>query len=134
MQSGREFRCRQGLRTITLVLLALFCRGLALSAETVVQSWAQRCDYPGSAVDQGYATACDAAGNVFITGSSDLGVSGANIVTVKYSSTGTPLWTNRFDGAAHGDDYAYAISVDTSGNVLVSGMSETGGVVYGYTA
>jgi Immunoglobulin I-set domain./Beta-propeller repeat. len=134
MQSGREFRGKQGSRTITFVLLALFCRGLALSAETVVQSWAQRCDYPGSAVDQGYATACDAAGNVFITGSSDFGVSGADIVTVKYSSTGTPLWTNRFDGAAHGDDYAYAISVDTSGNVLVSGMTETGGVVFGYTA
>jgi hypothetical protein len=39
---------------------------------------------------------------------------------------GVPLWTNLYDGAASGDDYAYAIAVDTSGKVFVTGTSDGG--------
>jgi hypothetical protein len=76
--------------------------------------------------------AVDRSGNVFVTGDSD----GNNtIATIAYSSSGVPLWTNRFEGV----DYATTIAVDRSGNVFVTGyknLHEGGsvGVVIKYSS
>ena len=32
-----------------------------------------------------------------------------------------PLWTNRYNGPGNGDDRAYAVAVDGSNNVIVTG-------------
>ena len=37
-----------------------------------------------------------------------------------------PLWTNRHDGPANGDDQASAITMDGAGNVFVTGYSQNG--------
>jgi hypothetical protein len=65
----------------------------------------------------------DAGGNLFVTGSS-VGVNGFHdLTTIAYSSSGVPLWTNRYDGPANGNDFANAITVDGNGNVIVVGAS-----------
>ena len=38
-----------------------------------------------------------------------------------------PLWTNRYNGPGNGDDYAYAVAVDGSDNVIVTGYSTGSG-------
>ena len=35
-----------------------------------------------------------------------------------------PLWTNRYNGPGNGDDYACAVAVDGSNNVIVTGYSD----------
>jgi len=35
------------------------------------------------------------------------------------------LWTNRYNGPANGDDYAYDVAVDGSNNVIVTGLPVT---------
>ncbi len=66
-------------------------------------------------------------GNVFVSG-----YSGGDFATVAYSSSGTALWTNRYDGPVHRGDYATAIAVDSSNNVFVTGASEGENSHYDY--
>lgn len=70
--------------------------------------------------------AVDNAGNSYLSCHST-GPSGTNIdyVTIKYSSGGAPVWTNRYDGSAHGADEPQAIATDTRGNVYVTGQTTT---------
>ena len=44
--------------------------------------------------------------------------------TIKYSSAGLPLWTNRYNGSANGQDYATAVAVDGTDDVIVTGYAE----------
>src|SRR6185436_14555994 len=63
----------------------------------------------------------DAAGNVIVVGSAhhtQTG-SGSDILIIKYSGAGVPLWTNRYDGEAR------AAAVDGNGNVFVTGTPGT---------
>lgn len=87
-----------------------------------------RAVYDGNAGrdDQACALALDAAGNVYVTGSSQLssGAGGWDYVTVKYDASGNQLWANRYNGSANKDDLASAIAVDTNGNVVVTGKSK----------
>lgn len=89
--------------------------------------WTNRYNGPGNFNDCARAMAVDASGNVIVTGWSDSGESGYDYATIKYSSAGVPLWTNRYSGWARGQDYARAVAVDASGDVAVTGSSDDGG-------
>jgi hypothetical protein len=76
------------------------------------------------------ALACDAEGNVFVTGTTlPGGDEPGDYVTVKYRSDGASLWTARYDGPAGGHDEAAAVAWDPAGSIVVAGTSageETG--------
>ena len=92
-----------------------------------VPLWTNRYDGPAQLADEATAIAVDSSGNVFVTGYSQGGSDStfADYTTIAYSNVGVPLWTNRYDGPANGDDIPKAIAVDSSGNVFVSGRSLT---------
>jgi uncharacterized delta-60 repeat protein len=90
------------------------------------QLWAARYDAPAHGEDDGFALTVDATGNVYVTGISWSPTTGFDYNTIKYSSNGTRLWVSRYDGPAHGDDFADAIVVDSAGNVYVTGESYGG--------
>jgi hypothetical protein len=117
-----------------------------------VQQWSAT--YNGSAnnVDIANAIAVDAAGNVYVSGSSVgqdtahlIGIRGGSggifiiptgfdIVTIKYSASGVAQWTNRYTSAGDNGDYAMALAVDPAGDVYVAGqVSGAGSVVIAYT-
>jgi hypothetical protein len=65
-----------------------------------------------------------------VTGNATYSPTDSDYVTIKYSSEGTPLWTNRYNGPAGSGSYdgATAMAVDSAGNVIVTGTSRgTGG-------
>jgi hypothetical protein len=90
-----------------------------------VPLWTNRYDDPGGLYDWASAIAVDSAGNVFVTGAAEGFGTGLDYATIKYSNAGVPLWTNRYDGPGSLDDSASAIAVDRSGNVFVTGNSES---------
>ena len=89
-------------------------------------AWVRRYDGPGNSDDQAWALALDDSGNVYATGYSDRNISAAinqDYATVKYSADGTIKWITRYNGPGDMGDVAYALAVDDSGNVYVTGRS-----------
>lgn len=76
--------------------------------------------------DFGIYVATDTAGNVFVGGSTWNGTND-DMRTVKYAAaTGAVIWDKTFAGPGNGPDYVFALAVDTAGNVIVTGESQTG--------
>lgn len=59
--------------------------------------------------------------DIYITGYVYVGASYFDLLTVKFTSSGGQLWSRTFDGDLHGWDEAYAITIDPSGNICISG-------------
>ncbi len=80
---------------------------------------------PQVGVSGASAIAVDSSNSVYITGFSP-GSNGSNdIVTIKYGSSGSQSWLQRYNGPANGNDAGNAIAVDPSGNVYVTGYETT---------
>jgi len=96
-----------------------------------VPLWTNSYNGPGNGNDVAYAVAVDGSNNVIVTGNS---YNGANndYATIKYSNVGVPLWTNRYNGPGNGDDYAKAVTLDRSGNIIVTGYSVGSGSGYDF--
>lgn len=90
------------------------------------QLWVANYDYI-TETDRALAIALDASNNVYVTGRSDSDssnlISNDDIVTIKYSSTGTQLWVIRYNGTGNLIDTGRVIKVATSGNVYVGGRT-----------
>ena len=80
-------------------------------------------EFDGGLDDGAEELEVDAAGNVFVTGGSNLNNGGAtsDIITIKYDTNGTQLWLNRYDSRSSYDDTAMRLRLDPTGNVFVMG-------------
>ncbi len=88
-----------------------------------VEQWAMRYDGPASSFEEGRALGLDASGNVYVTGRSRGTTSQADYATLKYNSSGVVQWVARYNGPGNGVDETFALAVDGSGNVYVTGGS-----------
>lgn len=84
-----------------------------------VLEWAQTFNGPGSSSDYGADVRLDAAGNAVVCGTGS-GSGSLDLMTLKYSPTGTRLWARLYDGGA-GSDAGYSVDVDAAGSVIVGG-------------
>ena len=88
----------------------------------VSEEWVRRYTSTGDNTDVANDIATDGSGNAYVTGYVTSLFGGISIFTIKYSPGGIVLWSHVFDGG-HGTDIGYAIAVDGSGNVYVTGNS-----------
>lgn len=96
----------------------------------VISEWVATYNGPGNAWDQVKKIAVDAAGNVYVTGTSGGSTSdyldpNNDIVTIKYNPDGEKLWEARYNNPDLADG-AVGITVDQSGNVYVTGYGSRG--------
>src|SRR5688572_16596828 len=108
-----------------LCLLGTFlCSWMAAQAQTATEAWVRRHNSPhAGSLDYAFRVVTDAVGNVIVAGYSDDGFTGRDMLVIKYSGEGVPLWTNRYNGLDNGSDQANAVAVDGNGNVFVTGYT-----------
>jgi len=93
------------------------------------QLWVARYNGLGDFYDEANAIALDKSGNVYVTGTSNVGGYGAagsglqEYATIKYDGDGNELWAARYHGPYEGYDCGNAIVVDSDGNAFVTGYS-----------
>ncbi|MFI5145147.1 MAG: SBBP repeat-containing protein [Ignavibacteria bacterium] len=88
-----------------------------------VQQWSQRYNGPGNNWDRAYSLGTDSIGNVYVTGGSSGNGTGTDYVTIKYNSSGSQQWIQRYNGPGNSEDTSFSISVDSMGNVYITGGS-----------
>jgi uncharacterized delta-60 repeat protein len=106
--------------------LIAFIAILAIKAQA--QGWVSRYD-DYHLDDYAPAIAVDRSGNVYVTGSVYDSSRSEDYLTIKYSSSGSAVWMARYenDSLAPEQDKAFALAIDSSGNVYVTGKSRMAG-------
>ena len=93
-------------------------------------SWAKQI---GNTRSEGRSIALDSSGNAYVAGytygdfDGNSNIGGADIVVVKYDSSGTKQWSYQYGTSS--DDFGEGIVVDSTGNLYVTGY--TSGNFYG---
>ena len=104
----------------SIVVFALF---ILMTGPGFAQEWVARYNGPANDRDQANALAVDNSGNVYVTGESRGDGTYYDFCTISYDSDGNERWVQRYNGPENYDDIPYAIAVDDSGNVYVTGQS-----------
>jgi hypothetical protein len=118
-----------------LIFFFVFFFTLPLFAQHVDTSWVRRYNEvtnPTYSEDKAHAIAVDGSGNAYVTGWSNGSLTGFDYATIKYYPNGDTAWVRRYNACEDWADRAYAIVVDSSGNVYVTGMSFCSGTGYDY--
>uniref|UniRef100_A0A7V5XYY6 T9SS type A sorting domain-containing protein n=1 Tax=candidate division WOR-3 bacterium TaxID=2052148 RepID=A0A7V5XYY6_UNCW3 len=87
------------------------------------QEWIARYNGPDNLNDGAQIVVLDNEGNVYVTGVSNYQQSFGDIVTIKYNPNGEIQWIARYNGPSNYDDYPTAMTIDSHGNVYVTGAT-----------
>jgi len=97
-----------------------------------IEQWVARYDGPGNGEDRAKAIVVDNSGNVYVTGWSNGSGTYGDYATIKYNSSGVEQWVSRYNGPGNSGDGAFAIAIDSSGNIYVTGDSYGSGTLDDY--
>jgi WD40 repeat protein len=111
---------------VTLVFMSVTSFPGVASAMPGAKLWGQRFNGPKNRADQAYALGVSPDGStLFVAGASVGLTTGADYATVAYdASTGSPIWTKRYNGPGSRADHALVLGVSPDGStVFVTGSS-----------
>ena len=77
----------------------------------------------GNGAEEGDGVAVDPSGNMYLVGSTTSGSSDSDFLLRKYSPNGAQVYRADFGGK--GDDFGYAIRVDSTGSVYIGGRTSS---------
>lgn len=95
------------------------------SAEGAEQ-WVKKYNGAGNSIDNANALAVDYSGNLYVTGGTTRIDGGGACTTIKYDATGAEVWVKNYNGPGNTSAGASAITIDHSGNVIVTGSTGSG--------
>lgn len=96
----------------------------------VDEQWVSRYNGTANAFDGAMCLTVDNAGNAYVAGSSYQTGTSRDMLTIKITPAGDTAWVRKYNGSVNGGDYIFAIAVDNSGNVYVTGRSDNGGTTF----
>ncbi|HXF48907.1 MAG TPA: SBBP repeat-containing protein [Verrucomicrobiae bacterium] len=122
------------------VLVTGFSRGIGTDGDITTfkydslgnELWVQHFNGPGNGYDAGYGLRVDSAGNVYVAGTSVGNGTNRDYILLKYDTNGNLLWEKRYNSSLNSVDEAWAISIDRSGNIVVTGRSIGSSTPYDY--
>jgi len=85
--------------------------------------WAERYNGPENDDDRAYDIVVDSVGNVVVTGRSPGPGTSYDCTTIKYNSSGTLQWAERYNDPSNRSDQAAALAIDASDNIYMTGGS-----------
>lgn len=86
-----------------------------------IERWVKSKNGATNGDDIAKVVATDAAGNVYVAGTSN-----SDVLTVSYDSAGNERWAKVRDAVSGSQDSVYAIAVDAAGNVYLAGCADSG--------
>ncbi len=95
-------------------------------------SWANTFSGAGAGLDQAKAVVADPGGAIYVSGYATDTTGHFGYATVKYSSTGTQLWVNKFKDSTNGDDLVQSMALDGDGNTYLTGIATSAGGSFDY--
>ncbi|MCW5960054.1 MAG: SBBP repeat-containing protein [Pyrinomonadaceae bacterium] len=124
------------MKTLSIVLVLGFCIFAGSTQASITLSYSTFINSTGNVEDVVRDAAFDSQGNIYVTGGTrspnfqttngafDTSFNGVmDIFVRKYSPSGTLIWSTFIGGNAY--DRAYAIEVDSAGNVYIGGRCST---------
>jgi hypothetical protein len=102
---------------IGIVAILLQILGTANASPPPV-GWIAIYNGPANDYDHARDIAVDGSGNVYVTGISTGSGTDRDFCTIKYSPSGTQLWSKRYNGPANSIDEAKALALDPSENYI----------------
>ncbi len=88
-----------------------------------VQQWIKRYNAPNNLDDAFYNLKLDTLGNIYVAGITTSNDSTYNFLVVKYNLNGDTLWVRTYNGTGNYDDLVEGMTIDTQGNVFITGES-----------
>jgi photosystem II stability/assembly factor-like uncharacterized protein len=89
-----------------------------------VLQWQLYYNGPGDAEDKPEAICIDSQGKIYVAGGSEGNGTSFDFFVLRYTPGGILDLTLRYNGEASGSDAALSVSVDNSGNIYVTGISQ----------
>ncbi len=90
------------------------------------EAWSKVYNGLGNNEDYVVSVDVDNSGNIYTGGCSIGSGSGQDLVIIKYNSSGIEQWIKTYNGSGNGGDALVGLKVDSDGNIIAGGYSETG--------
>ena len=108
--------------SMNLIFLTLLMYSLQpVNSNAQVMQWVRRYNGSGNMTDHSDGIVTDSSGNVYVLGNVWTSSHDHDIITRKYSASGTLVWQDMF--TLSGIDYSKALTIDQFGNVYALGYS-----------
>jgi hypothetical protein len=104
--------------------ITLFLVLLVTTLNSYAQVWVNRYNGQGDYSDRFTAVMTDASGNVFLAGSTVITGNNQDILLLKLDASGNTVWRNVFNAPSSGVDAALAMTMDTAGNIYITGYAK----------
>ncbi|MEM2046463.1 MAG: hypothetical protein QXZ06_01130 [Candidatus Jordarchaeales archaeon] len=116
-----------GVLALTLVAMQISTPAQAQTQRTIQKAqmtWAKT--YGGTYNDSAFRVAVDGQGNIIVVGETwSFGAGGSDVWVLKLNASGNVIWQKGYGGESK--DYAWGVAVDSQGNIIVAGGTESFG-------